>query len=98
MSAPLPMTTGRKVVLFLGLPVALLIIGYVGLTEVALAGQASYPVRLAVPVHGSTVSLFTGEGDVRVTQAPGSELRLTGTAHYSLIRSTVTWHATRSGL
>jgi DUF4097 and DUF4098 domain-containing protein YvlB len=98
MTAPLPMTTGRRVVLLLGLPVALAIIGYIGLTEVALAGQASFPVRLAVPVHGSTVSLSTGEGDVRVTEAPGSELRLTGMAHYSLIRSTVTWRTARSGV
>jgi hypothetical protein len=98
MTAPLPMTRGRWVALLLGLPVALVLIGYVGLTEVALAGQASYPVRLAVPVHGSTVSLSAGSADVRVTQAAGSQLRLTGTAHYSLVRSTVTWHTTRSGV
>jgi hypothetical protein len=98
MTAPLPMTRGRRVALAIGLPIVLGIIGYTGLTEVALAGQASYPVRLAVPVHGSTVSLSAGSGDVRVTQAAGSQLRVTGTAHYSIIRSTVTWHATRSGV
>jgi len=98
MIAPLPMTTGRRVALFLGLPVALAVIGWTGLTAVAYAGQASYPVRLAVPVHGSTVSLSGGDADVRVTQAPGSQLLLTGTAHYSIIRSTVTWHNTRSGV
>jgi hypothetical protein len=98
MTAPLPMTTGRRVVLLLGLPVALAVIGWTGLTAVAYAGQASYPVRLAVPVHGSMVSLSGGAADVRVTQAPGSQLLLTGTAHYSIIRSTVTWHNTRSGV
>jgi putative adhesin len=98
MTAPLPMTTGRRVALLLGLPVALAVIGWTGLTAVAYAGQASYPVRLAVPVHGSTVSLSAGAGDVRVTQAPGSQLNLTGTAHYSVIQSTVTWHNTRSGV
>jgi hypothetical protein len=98
MTAPLPMTTGRRVALLLGVPVALAVIGWTGLTAVAYAGQASYPVRLAVPVHGSTVSLSSGAADVRVTQAPGSQLELTGTAHYSIIRSTVTWHNTRSGV
>ena len=98
MTAPLPMTTGRRVALLLGLPVALAVIGWTGLTAVAYAGQASYPVQLSVPVHGSTVSLSAGDGDVRVTQAPGSQLNLTGTAHYSVIRSTVTWHNTRSGV
>src|SRR5215469_9100922 len=98
MTAPLPMTPRRWAALLLGLPVALAIIGWMGLTAVAMAGQASFPVRLAVPVHGSTVSLSGGNANVRVTQAAGSELRLTGTAHYSLIRSTVTWHVTRSGV
>ena len=98
MTAPLPMTTGRRVALLLGIPVALAVIGWTGLTAVAYAGQASYPVRLAVPVHGSTVVLSVGAADVRVTQAPGSQLLLTGTAHYSIIRSTVTWHNTRSGV
>src|SRR5215475_3285924 len=98
MTAPLPMTPRRWAARLLGLPVALAIIGWMGLTAVAMAGQASFPVRLAVPVHGSTVSLSGGNANVHVTQAAGSELRLTGTAHYSLIRSTVTWHTTRSGL
>jgi hypothetical protein len=98
MTAPLPMTRGRWLALLLGLPVVLAVIGWTGLTEVALAGQASYPVRLAVPVHGGTVSVSAGSADVRVTQAAGSQLLLTGTAHYSLIRSTVTWHNTRSGV
>ena len=98
MTAPLPMTTGRWLALLLGLPVVLAVIAWTGLTAVAYAGQASYPVRLAVLVHGSTVRLSAGSADVRVTQAAGSQLRLTGTAHYSLIRSTVTWRTTRSGV
>jgi len=98
MTARLPMTTGRRVALLLGIPVALAVIGWTGLTAVAYAGQASFPVRLAVPVHGSTVRLSAGAADVRVTQAPGSQLLLTGTAHYSIIRSTVTWNNTRSGV
>src|SRR6266568_3080684 len=97
-STPLPMTPGRRIALPLGVPLALVIIAWTGLTEVAFAGVGSYPVRLAVPVHGNTVSLSLGPADTQVTEAAGSKLRLTGTAHYSLVRSTVTWHTTASGV
>ena len=92
------MTKGRRLALLLGVPFALALIAWTGLTEVAYAGLGSYPVRLAVPVHGSTVSLSAGAADVQVTQAAGSTLRLTGKATYSLFRSNVTWQTTPSGV
>jgi len=98
MTAPLPMTRGRRVALAVGAPLALIIIAYTALTEVAFAGIGSYPVRLAVPVNGNTVALSLGAADAQVTEAAGSQLRLTGTAHYSLVRSTLTWHSTASGV
>ena len=98
MSAPLPMTTGRVLALLLGVPIAFALIAWAGLTEVGYAGLGSYPVQLAVPVHGSTVSLSVGQADVQVTQAAGSTLQLTGKARYSLFRSNVTWHTTPSGV
>jgi Putative adhesin len=98
MTTTLPMTKGRRLALLLGVPLALALIGWIGLSEVAFAGLGSYPVRLAVPVHGSTVRLSAGAADVQVTQAPGSTLRLTGKARYSLIRSSVTLHSTASGV
>jgi Putative adhesin len=98
MSAPLPLTRGRLLALILGVPVAFALIAWTGLTEVAYAGQGSYPVRLAAPVHGSTVSLSVGAADVQVTQAAGNTLRLTGKATYSLFRSNVSWHRTPSGV
>ena len=97
MSTRLPMTKGRRLALLLGVPLALALIGWTGLTEVAYAGLGSYQVRLAVPVHGSTVTLSAGAADVQVTQAAGSTLRLTGKARYSLVRSSVTWHSPRPG-
>jgi Toastrack DUF4097 len=98
MTTPMPMTRGRLLALLLGVPVALALIGWTGLTEVAYAGLGSYPVRLAVPVHGRTVSLSAGAADVQVTQAAGSSLQLAGKAEYSLIRSNVTWQTTPSGV
>jgi putative adhesin len=98
MSRPLPMTKGRILTLLLGVPVAFALIAWTGLTEVAYAGQGSYLVRLAAPVHGSTVSLSVGAADVQVTEAAGSTLQLRGKATYSLFRSDVTWHPTPSGI
>ena len=98
MTTPLPMTAGRRAALILGVPLALAVIAWTALTAVAFAGQGSYSVRLVVPVHGGTVNLSAGAADVRVTQAPGKQLRLTGTARYSLVRSKVTWHPTASGV
>jgi len=71
MTTPLPMTRGRLLTLLLGVPVALALIGWTGLTEVAFAGLGSYPVGLSVPVEGSTVNLSAGSADVQVTQAAG---------------------------
>ena len=98
MTRPLPLTGGRRLVLIIGVPLAFAIIAWTGLTAVAYAGLGSYSVRLAVPVRGGTASLSAGSADVHASQAPGSVLRLTGTARYSIIRSTVTWHTTTSGV
>jgi len=96
MTKRLPMTAGRLVALLIGVPIALFIIGMTGLNGVAYAGQGSYPVRLALPVQGHTVSVSVDSGSLSASQA-GDRLRLTGTAQYSLVRSTVTWHTTPSG-
>jgi hypothetical protein len=98
MNTPLPMTRGRLLALLLGVPLAFALIGWTGLTEVAYAGLGSYPVRLAVPVSGSTVNLSASDADMQVTQAAGSTLWLAGKAEYSLIRSDVTWQTTPSGV
>src|SRR5947209_20503861 len=98
MNTPLPLTKGRLLALLLGVPVAFALIAWTGITEVAYAELGSYPVRLAVPVPGSTVNLSIGAADVQVTQDAGSTLRLAGKARYSLFRSDVTWHTTPSGV
>jgi hypothetical protein len=92
------MTRGRVLALIAGVPVALLIIGWGGVTAVAYAAQASYPVRLELPVPGHTARVSIDSGNLTASPAAGGKLRVTGTAHYSLVRSTVTWHATASGV
>ena len=92
------MTAGRLLALLVGVPLTLIIIGWTGVTWVAYAGQGSYPVRLDIPVPGRTVTVSADSGDMLITQAAGDRLRVTGTARYSLVRSTVTRHFTPSGV
>lgn len=97
MTKSLPMTPGRRVALAIGVPVALLIIGWTALTAVAWAGQASYRVHLRIPVRGDTLTLAVGSGQVSLRGGSTGVVRATGTAHYSLVRPRITWQSTSSG-
>ena len=92
-----PLTKGRVLALVIGLPLVLAIIGWSALTAVAFAAQDNYPVRLNLPVHGGTVNFSVDSGDVTVGQTAGDRVAATGTAHYSLVRSTVTRSVTATG-
>jgi len=94
----LPMTRGRRLALAIGVPLALIVIGGLALNEVAYAGQDSYPVHLDVPVTGGTARVSVDSGNLTVGPGAAGRLSLSGTAHYSLVRSTVTWHTTASGV
>jgi hypothetical protein len=95
----LPLTRGRVLALAIGVPLMLAIIGWTGLNWVALAGQGSYPVRLSAPLTGGTAGLSVDSANLTVRQAAGSAgVRVTGTAHYSLVRSRLTVHRTHAGL
>src|ERR1700722_12745326 len=94
----LPLTRGRVLALAIGVPLILAVVGVIGLNWVALTGQASYPVRLNLALAGGAAGISADSANVTVGQAAGDRLRPTGTAHYSLIRSTVTWHRTGSGV
>lgn len=98
MSAPLPMTPGRIVALVIGVPLAMLVIGSTAVHEIAWAAQASYPVSLNLPVRGGAVTIAVDSGRLRVGPTADDRLRLTGTAHYSIARSRVTWSSTASGV
>lgn len=97
MIKPLPMTRGRRLALLIGVPLALAIIGWTGVSEVAFAGIGSYRVHLDVPLRGPKVQLGLGSADASITQAAGDRLRLWGKASYSIVRSTVTWRSGPSG-
>jgi hypothetical protein len=94
----LRLTRGRLIVLITGTPLALVLIAGLAITEVAHAGQGTYQVRLSIPVRGHSVELSLDSGDLRVRQVTAAKFQVSGTALYSLVRSRVTSHATRSGV
>src|SRR5919204_898000 len=87
--ARLPMTPGRWLALAIGVPVALALIGWTGFSFVATLGQASFPVNRTIPLeHGRLVASMDG-ADIVLRPGGGAvsrQARLTGTAHYSLVR------------
>lgn len=94
----LRMTRARIITLAIGVPLALLLIGWTGFSLVAQLGQASFPVSYSVPVHGGQVTADISGGDLTLRQVPGSAAaRLTGTARYSLVRPDLTRAVTAAG-
>jgi Putative adhesin len=97
MTKSLPMTPARRVALAIGAPIALLIIGWTALTAVAWAGQASYRVHLRIHVRSHALTLAVNSGQVSLRGGSTGIVRVTGTAHYSLVRPRVHWQSTSSG-
>jgi hypothetical protein len=89
------MTPARWAALVIGIPLALVVIGWTALTAVAFAGLGSSRVSLAVPFHGRTAAVSVDEGDISVGPGPPGQVRVHGILHYSLIRPKLTWQ--RSG-
>jgi putative adhesin len=92
--ATLPMTPGRWLALAIGVPVALALIGWTGFSLLSTLGQASFPVNTTVPLdHGLLTASMNGADIVlRPGHAENGQARLTGTAHYSLVRPSLAVH------
>jgi hypothetical protein len=96
-TAVLPMTSARRAWLALGVPVCLVLVGWVGLNLVALAGPGSFAVSHGLPARTGRVSVDFGSGNVHLQPAAGAAAGLTGTAHYSLVRPAFTTRSTAAG-
>jgi hypothetical protein len=88
----LRMTPGRWITLAIGVPIALVCIGWSAFSLVASIGQASFPVSTTIPVQNGRLVASTGGGDITVHQGQVSDstARLTGKVEYSLVRPTFT--------
>jgi hypothetical protein len=86
--AALRMTPGRWATLAIGVPIALVLIGWSAFSLVASIGRASFPVSATIPVQNGRVVASTGGGDITVHQGQVSAgtARLTGKVEYSLVR------------
>jgi hypothetical protein len=93
--ADLRMTPGRWATLAIGVPIALVLIGWSAFSLVASIGQASFPVSATIPVQNGRVAASTGGGDITVHQGQlsGGTARLTGKVEYSLVRPKFTVNA-----
>jgi hypothetical protein len=90
--ARLPVSPRRAVMLTIGVPVLLALVGGVGFSIVALLGQGTFPVRATIPLSGGRVAAQVNSGNITLRQsgATAGHAELTGTAQYSLRRSTFT--------
>jgi hypothetical protein len=83
----LEMTPARRVALAIGVPVALMMIGWLGFSAVTSIGRASFGVNIpSIPVQHGKLSVNVGGGNVTVHPGQPGAARLAGTVHYSLIR------------
>jgi hypothetical protein len=86
------MTPGRWATLAIGVPIALVLIGWSAFSLVAGIGGASFPVSTTIPLQNGRLVASTGGGDITVHQGQVSDgtARLTGKVEYSLVRPTFT--------
>jgi hypothetical protein len=84
----------RRVWLAIGVPVCLVLIGWIGLNLVALAGQGQFPVGRGIPARAGRVNVNISSGAIRLQEVAGDQAKLAGTAHYSLVRPRFTTRVT----
>ncbi len=89
------MTPARRVALALGVPACLALTAWGAFAIVGEIGQGHFPVSDTIPVSGGTVTAHLGGGSVLLEQGAVGQAKLTGIAHYSLVRPAFT--ARRAG-
>jgi hypothetical protein len=92
------MTPARWVVLALGLPVVLALIGAGSYSAVALADQASYRVHVSVAAGRGQARVTIDNADATVRPGPGGRISVSGTLSGSLARPSFSWRPMVSGL
>lgn len=93
----LPMTPARRAWLAIGVPVCLVLVGWIGFSLVGLIGQGQFKVSHDIPASTGRVNVNFSSGSIRLQDVAGDQAKLTGTAHYSLIRPPFTAQVTAAG-
>jgi hypothetical protein len=96
----LPMTPGRVFALVIGVPVALAIIGVVGVSLVAPFGEASIRVDRTLALRGVTADVTVDNPDLslRASTTGGRLVRVSGTLAGAFTRPTLDLRATGRGV
>lgn len=93
----LPMTPARRAWLAIGVPVCLVLVGWAGFSLVGLVGQGQFKVSHHIPASTGRVNVNVSSGSILLQDVAGDQAKLTGTAHYSLVRPRFTTQGTAAG-
>ena len=97
MTSAMTLNRPRRWALALGVPFALALIAYGGLTYVGLVGQDNFRVHATVTPVGGRVIVGVGNGDITVGPSGDDQAHLSGVVSYSIFRPAVHWRATLRG-
>jgi len=102
-TVPLPMTPARRMILAIGVPIALAVIGLgvAGWASGAITGlthQVSYRVAVNALVTGGHVNVTVDNADVTLRSGTGDQIQVRGTLSENLVRPTFSWQSTAAGL
>jgi Putative adhesin len=98
MTGAVPMTTARRMILILGVPVALAVLAAGTYNAVAQTYQVGYRVHLSVPPSGRGARVSVDNADASVRPGAGSRIMVDGTFRGSLARPVFSSRPTATGL
>ncbi len=94
---PIPLTPGRIAVLVVGVPLCLGLIAYNGFNLVANFAEGRYSVSYTAPASTKSLTVSSDGGQLSIKPAATGGATLTGTAHYTFVRSKLTERTAAAG-
>jgi Putative adhesin len=89
MTSTLPLTSTRRLVLLIGVPIMAALIAWGTLSTIGLLGQASYPIGRSIPWNGGAISVAVDDGDLTVLPSTDNSIHVSGVVDYSLVKPTL---------
>jgi len=86
MNPVFPLTPGRRIALFAGLPLTVAAIGWSALNVAAFLGQGTFSINQSVAWSGGLVSVNVDSGDLTITSSTDGRVHVEGHVEYSLVR------------
>jgi len=92
------MTPARRVILILGVPVALVLLAVFAYNAVTQTYQVGYHVHVSVPAGSQRVRVSIDNADATIRPGPDSRIVVDGTLRGSLHRPAFSWRPAAAGL